>query len=115
MEEEKIALSGETLTLGKSKIALASIESIYIGEQNPARDRAYVFIAIGAVLIIFTSRWFMAGGFLSVLAGIVSFFDSRRKYSLLIKTKEKEIVAFVSYDLRKVKKTKAYLEEKTKV
>lgn len=113
LKEERIFLSDSEVLLGKKKIPFADIESIYIGEQNPARDRAYVFIAIGMILVAFTSRWFLAGGVLAILAGIVTFFDSRRKYTVIIKKAGKEIPATASYDLKKVKTILAFLKKKS--
>ena len=55
----------------------------------------------------------MAGGFLAVLAGIVTFFDSRRRYTLFIKTSDSENGVARSYDLKRIKLLKKVLEEKT--
>ena len=112
LKEENISLTEDEIIVGKNKISLADIESIYIGEQNPAKDRAYAYVAIGIVLIIFTTRWFMAGGVLAILAGIVTFFDSRRKYTVLLKNKEKETPVAVSHDLRRIKQIETILKEK---
>ncbi|MEO1896096.1 MAG: DUF6232 family protein [Methylococcales bacterium] len=114
LKEERINFSDTEVILGNQKILFSEIESIYIGEQNPAKDRAFVFIALGIVLIVFTTRWFLAGGVLAVLAGIVTFFDSRRKYTVIIKKAGKEIPASASYNLKKAKTILAYLKEKSK-
>ena len=112
LKEENISLTEDEIIVGKKKISLLEVESIYIGEQNPAKDRAYAYIAIGVVLIIFTTRWFMAGGVLAILTGIVSFFDSRRKYTVILKKKENETPVAVSYDLKRIKQIEAILKEK---
>ena len=36
LKEENISLTEDEIIVGKNKISLADIESIYIGEQNPA-------------------------------------------------------------------------------
>lgn len=113
LDEENISFKEGLIVVGKKEFLIGDIESIYIGEQNPAKDRGFAFIAIGIVLIIFTTRWFMAGGVFGILAGIVSFFDSRRKYTLWIKWQEKEMPVAVSYDLKRIKLIQAVLQEKT--
>lgn len=113
LKEEKIYFTERELVAGNKKISLKDIESIYIGEQNPAKDRAYAYIGIGVVLLIFTTRWFMAGGALAVLAGIVTFFDSRRKYSVIVKTQNGETPVAASYDVKKIKLIESYVKEKT--
>ena len=112
LKEENISFTERELVAGNKKISLKDIESIYIGEQNPAKDKAYAYIGIGVVLLIFTTRWFMAGGALAVLAGIVTFFDSRRKYTVLVKTKAGEKPVAVSYDLKRMKLIESCLNEK---
>lgn len=113
LKEDNITIVESEIKFGNKKILIKDVESIYIGEQNPAKDRAFVYIAIGIVLIVFTTRWFMAGGFLAVLAGIVTFFDSRRRYTLFIKTSDSENGVARSYDLKRIKLLKKVLEEKT--
>jgi len=113
LKEEQIIIGDTELKVAGKKFVIEEVESVFIGETNPARDRAYVFIAIGAILTIFTARWFMAGGVLAILAGIVTFFDSRRKYIIYIKTKDKDVPVCASYDYSKAKKIKAILAEKT--
>lgn len=113
LEEENIKFINETMMVSGKKIAISDIESVFLTEANPARDRAYAFVAIGVVLFIFTSRWFMAGGALAVLAGIVTFFDSRRKYTIFVKTKNGDKAVAASYDYSRIKKIKALISEKT--
>jgi len=112
LNEENISFKEGVVFVGKKEVLINDIESIYIGEKNPAKDRGYAYIAIGIVLVIFTTRWFMAGGVFAILAGIVSFFDSRRKYTVFIKSKEKEIPVAVSYDLKRIKLIQTALQEK---
>ena len=113
LEEEGIKFTKEEMIVSGKKIAISDIESFFLTEANPARDRAYAFIAIGVVLFVFTSRWFMAGGALAVLAGIVTFFDSRRKYTVFVKTQKGDKAVVASYDFTRIKKIKEILSEKT--
>lgn len=113
LKKENISFTDDKLIVSGKKITLSEIESIVLTEANPARDRAFLFIAIGVILIIFTSRWFMAGGFLAVLAGIVTFFDSRRKYTIYAKTPNGEKPVAASYDYERIKQIKALVSEKT--
>ncbi|PCI23245.1 MAG: hypothetical protein COB62_00150 [Piscirickettsiaceae bacterium] len=113
LKEEKISLTDTQLNVAAKSFVINEIESIYIGETNPAKERAYVFIAIGAVLTIFTSRWFMAGGVLAILAGIVTFFDSRRKYTIYIKTKKGDTAVTAGHDFKRIKAIKELLTKKT--
>lgn len=113
LKEDNITVVGTEIKFGNKKVLIKDVESVYIGEQNPAKDRAFVYIAIGIVLIVFTTRWFMAGGVLAILAGIVTFFDSRRRYTLFIKTSDSENGVTRSYDLKRIKLLKKELEEKT--
>lgn len=113
LKNEHITIGDAELRVNGKKYVIEEIDTVFIGEANPARDRAYAFIAIGIVLTIFTSRWFMAGGVLAVLAGIVTLFDSRRKYTVYIKTNKKDVPMYAGYDYAKVKQIKAALAEKT--
>jgi hypothetical protein len=113
LEEENIKFTNEEMVVSGKKIAISDMESVFLTEANPARDRAYAFIAIGVVLFVFTSRWFMAGGALAVLAGIVTFFDSRRKYTIFVKTQKGDKAVVASYDYARIKKIKQLITEKT--
>jgi len=112
LKEDNISFTKEGLVVGKMKLPFNEMESIFIGEKNPAKDRAYAYIGIGIVLVIFTSRWFLAGGVLAILAGIVTFFDSRRKYSLIVQMKAEEKVVAVSYDLKRIQMIENCINEK---
>lgn len=94
------------------KHALSDIQSVYIGEDNPAKNRGIAIIAIGVVLIALGERWIYAGGFFAILVGIVSFFDSRSRYSLVFKKGEKDQVALYSYNLNNIKAMKDALDVK---
>ena len=50
LEEENIKFTNEEMVVSGKKIAISDMESIFLTEANPARDRAYAFIAIGVVL-----------------------------------------------------------------
>ncbi|PHS72722.1 MAG: hypothetical protein COB22_03845 [Cycloclasticus sp.] len=113
LKQENIVILDDGLRVDRKEYKLSDIESLYIGEQNPARDRAYVFIAVGIILMVLTSRWFFAGGVVSILAGIVTFFDSRRKYTIILKTKDFEKAIVASYDLKKIKIIEAEIRKKT--
>ncbi|ORU92220.1 MAG: hypothetical protein A6F70_02095 [Cycloclasticus sp. symbiont of Bathymodiolus heckerae] len=89
LEGEGISVTETHIIVNKKKTLISDIDSVFIGEQNPAKSRGFALIAIGVVLIVFTGRWFYAGGFLAVLAGIVSFFDSRRKYTVFLKKQQR--------------------------
>ena len=112
LNEEKIKFSDGEQVVESKVFAFSDIQSIYIGEQNPARNRAYAIIAVGIVLVILTTRWFLAGGVFAILVGIVSFFDSRRHYSVILKTKTGDATIAKREDLRRIKKTHGYLNEK---
>jgi len=113
LKDEGISITELHIIVNKKKTLITDVESVFIAEQNPAKSRGYALIAIGVVLIIFTGRWFFAGGFLAVLAGIVSFFDSRRKYTVFLKTNKTDVPVAVSYDLKRIKEINANLKEKT--
>ena len=111
LKGEQISFSDDVIKVDKKTINFNDVESIYIGEQNLSKDKAFAYIAIGVVLIIFTSRWFMAGGVLAILAGIVTFFDSRRKYSVILKTKQGDTTVSASYDIKKIKSIEKVIKE----
>ena len=112
LKEENISFIDNGIVVSKKKTLFSEIESVYIGEQNPSRERGFALIAIGVVLIIFTTRWFMAGGMVAILAGIVTFFDSRRKYCIIVKTKTDEKPIAASYDLNKIKTLEGAIKKK---